>query len=125
MREPLRCVFVTHGMHLGGAEKLLLDLLASLDPSRYRTVVFNSGRGLDLRSAYEGACARLVSCPQRVAFDVSLVPRLARLVREEDAQVVISSLFYAQVLAGASSSMFSAPLVSWHHAVPSKDEWNN
>lgn len=125
MPEPLRCVFVTHGMNLGGAEKLLLDLLTLLDPSRYRTVVFNSGRGQDLRSAYDGACARVVSCPHRVAFDVSLIPRLARLVKEEHAHVVISNLFYAQVLAGASSPLFSAPLISWHHAVPSRDERNS
>jgi glycosyltransferase involved in cell wall biosynthesis len=112
-------------MNLGGAEKLLLDLLKWLDPARYRTVVFNSGRGQDLRSAYEGAFSRVVSCPQRVAFDVSLVPRLVRLVREEDAQVVISNLFYAQVVAGASASLFSAPLISWHHAAPSFDKRND
>jgi glycosyltransferase involved in cell wall biosynthesis len=47
------------------------------------------------------------------------------VVREENAHVVISNLFYAQVLAGASSSLFSAPVISWNHAVPSRDERNN
>lgn len=124
MHEPFRCIFVTHGMELGGAEKLLLDVLTSLDPAQYRTVVFNSGRGQDLRAAYDNACARVVSYPHRVAFDVSLVPRLAHLVKEENAQVVISNLFYAHVLAGVSSSLFSAPLIAWHHAAPSSDERN-
>lgn len=123
--KPLRCVFVTHGLSIGGAEKVLLSLLQSLDPSRYRAVVFSTGEGQELRGEYENACARLILRPKRCAFDVRLIPSLARIVNEEHAHIVISNLFYADIIAGMAKPFMSAPLISWQHAAPSTDMKNN
>lgn len=118
-------VFVTHGLSVGGAEKLLLSLIRSLQSSPCRTVVFSTGRARDLQDEYEQSCDRLVICPHRWAFDISLIPRLARVVNAEHADVVISNLFYADIVAGTARQFTSSPLISWQHAAPSTDPKNN
>ena len=123
--QPLCCVFVTHGFSVGGAEKVLLSLLESLDPSEFRTVVFSTGEGEELRQEYTSACARLVSSPRGCAFDFSLIPLLARTVFQEHADVVVSNLFYADIIAGMTEPLVRVPLISWQHAVPGTDRKNN
>jgi len=119
--QPLRIIFAVDGFCLGGAERMLLDLVRRLDPHRYRRVVFSTGAEGPLMPAFETAADRIVSLPKQRKFDIRLVPELARLIREEDAHLVVSVLFYADVISGLASRLSPVPIVSWQHVLPSHD----
>jgi glycosyltransferase involved in cell wall biosynthesis len=104
---------------------VLLSLLQSLDPAEFRAVVFSTGEGQELRGEFEAACARLILRTKKFSFDFSLIPSLARVIREERPNVVVSNLFYADIIAGLAKAVISAPLISWQHAAPSTDTKNN
>jgi glycosyltransferase involved in cell wall biosynthesis len=122
---PLRVLFVTDGFEVGGAQHALLNLLESMSADRYRRILFNTGAEAQLTAAYRSACERLVSRPKDRPFDFSLIPALATVAREEKPHIIVSVLFYADVIAGMASLFNRTPLVSWRHVLPHGDLKNN
>jgi glycosyltransferase involved in cell wall biosynthesis len=120
-----RVLFVTDGFEVGGAQNALLDLLRRMSPERYRRTVFSTGAEGLLTAAYRSACERLVSKPKRRPFDFALVRSLAAFEREERPHLIVSVLFYADVIAGTANLANRIPLVSWQHALPRRDLKNN
>jgi glycosyltransferase involved in cell wall biosynthesis len=122
---PFRILFVADGFEVGGAQRALLDLLGHMSGGRYRRVLFSTGVEGPLSDAYAAASERIVSRPKRRAFDFALIPALADLVREERPRLIVSVLFYADVMAGLANLMNRIPIVSWQHVLPSRDVKNN
>jgi glycosyltransferase involved in cell wall biosynthesis len=121
----MRILFVADGFEVGGAQRALLDLLRHMGGSRYRRAVFSTGTEGPLTADYRAATERIVSIPKRRAFDFGLVPALAALVREERPALIVSVLFYADVMAGLANLTNRIPIVSWQHVLPSRDFKNN
>jgi glycosyltransferase involved in cell wall biosynthesis len=123
--RPFRILFVTDGFEVGGAQRALLDLLGRMDPERYRRVLFSTGTEGPLTAAYRSVCERLVSKPKRHPFDFALIPAVAALTREEKPHLIVSVLFYADVIAGMAGLANRIPIVSWRHVLPQGDVKNN
>jgi glycosyltransferase involved in cell wall biosynthesis len=123
--EPMRILFVTDGFEVGGAQRALLDLLRHMGGRRYRRSIFSTGVEGPLTGDYRAAAERIVSMRKRRAFDFGLIPALSALVREEKPEVIVSVLFYADVMAGLANLMNRIPIVSWQHVLPSRDVKNN
>jgi glycosyltransferase involved in cell wall biosynthesis len=122
---PCRILFVTDGFEVGGAQRALLDLLTHMGGARYRRILFSTGVEGPLTAAYHAAAERVVSIPKRRPFDFALIPALADLVRRERPQLIVSVLFYADVMAGMANLVNRIPIVSWQHVLPSRDVKNN
>lgn len=121
----MRILFVADGFEVGGAQRALLDLLRHMGGARFRRVVFSTGAEGPLTEDYRAAAERIVSIPKRRPFDFGLVPVLSRLVREERPALIVSVLFYADVMAGLANLTNRIPIVSWQHVLPSRDFKNN
>lgn len=121
----LRLLAVVDGFNMGGAERALLGLLERLGREGNHLAVFSTGHEGPLVGAFTAAAHRVVSSPKRWAFDVALVGKLVRMVREEQPDVVLSQLFYADVIAGLAQRQTGVPTVSWQHIPPSGDRRNN
>jgi glycosyltransferase involved in cell wall biosynthesis len=122
---PFRVLFVTDGFEVGGAQRALLDLLGRMDPGHYRRVLFSTGSEGPLTAAYRSASERLVSMPKKRPFDFALIPALAALTREERPHLIVSVLFYADVITGMANLADRIPIVSWQHVLPHGDVKNN
>jgi glycosyltransferase involved in cell wall biosynthesis len=85
---PARVAFVTTALGIGGAERLLVELITRLDRSRFApTLVCLKDRSV----LGEGLADRGVPVVDRVSrgrLDVSVMHRLATIFREADTQVV-------------------------------------
>lgn len=100
-RKKIRVLQLIEGFNLGGAEKKLLELVRSMDPMRFKTVVCSLGLGDRLRSEFDklrrfGVEVTVIKRAGRM--DLSLLLRLLRLIRERRIDVIMTTLFYADVM---------------------------
>src|SRR3990172_7443417 len=99
--DPTRKINVlklVEGFNLGGAEKKLWELMDHLDRRRFRTVVCSLGLGEEIKKYFEKLGVKIVLLPRRHQFDISLIWRLWKLIREEKIDIVMTTLFYADFL---------------------------
>jgi len=92
---------LVEGFSGGGAEKKLLELAKGVDPMRFRTVVCSLGLGDEL----QGEFAKLrqfgievIRIPRKLKIDPVLMYRLVRLIKEHKIDIIMTTLFYADVL---------------------------
>jgi len=99
---------------MGGAERVLVDLVRNLDRRRWRSVVVVpwSGWLLD-RLTEEGIEA--VELRERGSFDIACLARIAAVARRVDADIVHSHLFGSAVRAGILSRLCRIPAVGTIH----------
>jgi glycosyltransferase involved in cell wall biosynthesis len=124
-RPPLNILFVIDGTAAGGAEQSLLSLIRSLDRLKFRPVLFNTGFEGPLTHAFMESTDRFYSFPKKRRFDLDLVRRLTEVAQMETAELIVSVLFYADVIAGLAANFVSVPVLAWQHALPSIDPKNN
>ena len=110
----LTVVQVVNGFGIGGGEKKLLELIRRLDRSRFRNVVVSVGQSGPLEDEFREAAEGTYILPKKRALDLSLPKKLAEVARSERADLMMTTLFYADVV-GAASTYFYKPkgLVSW------------
>lgn len=92
----------------GGAERAALDLLRSLDPSQFHiTLALFSGEGRFLPQIPSNI--PVVDLQGRQSYDVRLIWRLARLIREQQPPVVFSVLRYANLITLLACRLAGSP----------------
>lgn len=123
--SPLKVVFVIDGTAGCGAERSLLSLVRALDRSQFRPVLFNVGAEGPLTDAFRQSVDCFYSFPKKRRFDTVLVRRLIKVVKTENADLIVSVLFYADIIAGLAAHCVSVPVLTWQHAIPSADTKNN
>ncbi len=119
MAEPVTVLYVDHASGLGGAEHSLLALLTALDGSRYRPVLAAppgsvadeaSSAGIDVRRLPLPRLQRHPASPLRLWRGVRSV---ARVAREENADILHGNVLRATVYAAPAARWLGRPLV-WH-----------
>ena len=110
-RSKILCVLPS--MNGGGAERVMLLLLAGLDPSKYQPVlVLFEKKGAYLEEI--PADIQVHCLEKKTKLDVLRLPfRLARLIRQERPSVVLSFLWYANLINVLSSCvrLHSVPII--------------
>lgn len=117
---------VNHSAYGGGAEQGMVDIASCLDPEEYRVLAVLPERG-DLAERLEGTGAEVITVPlkrlKKTANPFTLagylytfgrvVPRLARIFREREIDIVHANSNTAQLYAGPAAKVAGKPCV-WH-----------
>ncbi len=107
--RPLRVMFVITSMHVGGAETLLCNLIRRMDRQRFAPELCCLKERGELGDQL--ACEILVHHDLlRRKYDLSILPRLARLMRKRRTDVVVT--------VGAGDKMFWGRLAARTAGVP-------
>lgn len=98
----------------GGAERVISNLAASLDPKRFRTILclFRPG-WIQERSESRGVCTYVI--PTQGMTDWRWALRFKRLLREEQVDLIHSHEFDANVQGTAIAALSGIPLVATVH----------
>jgi len=115
--SPRRLAFVITELEPGGAERCLVELATRLDRSRFSPVVYSLGpapaegkQTLVARlSAAQIPTRFLGFCRMRAYF--AAVRRLAELLREQQAEIVQTFLFHANVVGAQAAKAAGVPHV--------------
>lgn len=109
---------LVNGFGIGGAEKALLELVKRLDRNKYRTVVCGVGHGGPLEQEFTKYADRVIVFPKNFSFDITLVWKVAKLMRQERIDIVQSTLFYADIVGVFAARFAKVPVViSWQTAL--------
>ena len=92
-------VQVISNFEYGGAQRQVVELANALDPARYDVHVCSLSPYVPLAAELRDADQRLHVIRKLFKFDLSVVARLARLLRKLDANIVHSYLFDADIAA--------------------------
>lgn len=108
-------LFVVEGFADGGAEGKLCELVGLLDRGRFRPIVCSLGLGEARRGEFERLGVDIHLIPKRARFvDWKLLRRLAALIRDEEVDIVQTTLFYADVAgAWAAARAGVRNVISW------------
>ncbi len=123
--EGMRLLFVIDGFNIGGAERITLALLPRLKREGVFLSVFSTGAEGGLTGAFREVCDVVDSHPKERKFDIRLIPLLRKAVAKARPDLIVSILFYADVVTGLAEGRGRIPLVSWQHVPPAQDMWNN
>jgi len=109
--RPLKLLMVTVGLGVGGTEGQISEIAARLDPRRF-TVCVCALKGEDIlaRELRERGI-RVVTLGGQARFDVRVIWRLARLIREVRPDVIHAFLFWANVAGRVLGKMLGVPIL--------------
>ncbi len=103
----------------------LLELVQHLNKDKYNITICSVGQGGPLQTEFERLGLKVVVFPKRYSFDVSLVFKVARLMRTEQIDLVQTTLFYADVIGAYAAWQANVPImVSWE-AVTHPYQWRH
>ncbi len=110
------------GLNFGGAETKLFELIAHMDRSRFRTVVCSLGMGDRIKDKFTALDVKFVNFQRRRRIDPKIIWEVAKLIRQEKIDVVMTTLFYADVVGALARRLSPARAVfSWETI--SAPEW--
>lgn len=110
-------LFVVNGLAIGGGELKVLDLVRGLlkwYSHEFNPVVCSVGQGGPLFERFTDIGIEPAVYEKRCAFDVSLIRKTARLMKERETDIVQTTLFYADVIGAAAARLAGVgPVISW------------
>ena len=126
MKDKRRILFVVPSLARSGAESQVLDLVETLDDSAWRKYLVTFEPGLDQASRLERREVDFRPLRRWGAIDLRLALKVARLIDDEDIQVVHATLSIAVLVAwmGRMLSRRQPPLVAAIHTTLSRDRKN-
>ena len=117
-KSPINILQLIEGFGMGGAEKKVWELISHMDRSRFRTVVCSFGLNEGIREHFTSLGVKVIVLNRWHQFDLSLLYRLWRVIREERIDIVMSTLFYADMI-GAMVGKFAGAkgVFSWERGL--------
>lgn len=122
MRRTLRVLQVIWSLDLGGAERIVIDLVNGLTRPQFEPVVcclYGKGR---CAADVERRGTRVLALEKRRTFEPSLIVRLARIMRRERIDVVHTHMFNANLWGRLGAVMAGVPVIASEHGM---DEWRH
>ncbi len=120
--RKIKVLQLIEGLNLGGAETKLMELVAHMDRDRFETVVCSLGMGDRIREEFEKVNVEFITMPRQRRIDPALIFKVAKLIRQKQIDIVMTTLFYADVL-GALAGKFSRPKAVFSWETISAPEW--
>ena len=115
-----RILHIIGSLPPNGAERVLLDLVRHLDPTRFDPVVCCLQAGGALLKEFEAAGIRVIVLRKRSRWDVSIVGQLRRVIAQERPALVHTHLFTADAWGRAAALLAGIPAICTAH---SSDPW--
>jgi len=114
MSGRAKLLFVVNGFGVGGGELKLLELAARLDGKKYELAVVSVGQGGPLQESFQRLGIPVQVLAKKHRFDLSLPVRLAGVMRRQRTALVMSTLFYADVMTALATFLYRPrAVVSW------------
>ncbi len=114
MTKKINILQLVYGFGVGGGELKLLELLRYLNRDKYNITVVSVGLGGPLEEKFRelGFPTFIISKSSR--FDLTLPFKLAKIMRETQTDLMMSTLFFADII-GAAATLLYKPraFVSW------------
>ena len=108
---------LVEGFSLGGAEKKLKELVKFMDRKKFNTVVCSLGLGDTIKGEFEklqDLGIEVMEIPRKVRVDFGLLYKITKLIKEKNIDVVMTTLFYADVIGPLAGKLGKAKAVfSW------------
>ena len=105
---------LVNGFAIGGGEMKVLELVQRLNKDRYNITVCSVGQGGPLESEFRKAVDRVEIFSKKMSFDFSLVQKVAQLMKQQQIQILQTTLFYADVIGAYAAYLAKVPVViSW------------
>ncbi len=95
--RPIRVLLVISNLEYGGAQRQVVELSNNLDRQRFDVHVCSLSDYVPLGAEIRDASIRLHVIQKRHKFDVTVIPRLARLLKSLEVDIVHSYLFDAEI----------------------------
>ncbi|MCH8216547.1 MAG: glycosyltransferase [Planctomycetes bacterium] len=110
-RKPICVVLVIDDLEYGGAQRQVLELANNMDPTRFDVHVCTLSDYVPLGKQLTDADRRLHVIVKKNKLDISVVPRLAQLLKSLEADIVHSYLFSADIAARLAGRLAGTTLV--------------
>jgi len=94
----IKVLQLVEGFNFGGAETKLLELVQHIDAQKFETVVVSLGLGNEIEDRFQQLDCRVFTFQRRHRFDFDLMKRLKKFIQDENIDIVMTTLFYADVL---------------------------
>ena len=105
---------LVNGFGVGGGEIGLLQLIKLLNKDKYHQVICAVGQGGPLQKDFEATGFRVEVFNKKFSFDFTLISKVANLMREENIDIVMTTLFYADVIGAFAARRAGVPIdISW------------
>ncbi|NOY76242.1 MAG: glycosyltransferase, partial [Calditrichaeota bacterium] len=117
-KKTLTILFLVNGFGVGGAEKALLELVKRIDREQFRVLVASVGQGGVLEPEFRSASEACFVFAKKFSFDFSLIPKVADLLKTYRVDILLTTLFYADVIGTFAAQMVGTPVkMSWQTAL--------
>ncbi len=105
---------LVNGFAIGGGEMKVLELVKRLDKSRYNITVCSVGQGGPLEAEFRKTVERVEIYDKKFSFDFSLIAKVAILMKEQEIEILQTTLFYADIIGAYAAYLAKVPVVvSW------------
>jgi glycosyltransferase involved in cell wall biosynthesis len=121
-KKPDKLVFVISSLGGGGAERVLVDLISSLDRRKYNVLLVVFEEVTDLQK-HLPPYIKVIYLNKRSRWDFfKLIIKLGKILNEFTPTIVISSLYHTNIVTGLASFLQKrkSVLILWEHNYPPK-----
>ena len=122
VEKKINVLQIVEGFGRGGAELKLLELVKYMDRTKFNTTFCSLGLDEGLDDEFENIGVNSVTMKRKRRIDLGLLFKVVRLIREEKIDVVMTTLFYADVL-GAIAGKLSGVKAIFSWETISSPEW--
>ncbi|MFQ5822508.1 MAG: glycosyltransferase [bacterium] len=114
MAKKITLLQVVNGLAAGGGELKLLELLKNLGPQKYNIVIASVGQGGVLEQDFRQLGYPLFIFNKKHRFDVTLIWQLVKLIKRYKVDIVMTTLFYADVIGAIAAWLARVnAVISW------------
>ncbi len=97
--ERIKVLQIVEGFNFGGAETKLLELVKRMDLERFETTVIGLGLGDEIADLFFALDCRVMVFQRQRTVDFGLLRRIRHFIATEGIEIVMSTLFYADMMA--------------------------
>ena len=119
-------MFVINGLGIGGAERNLVEFLKNYDSDKYNPIVCSVGQGGAFKKDLDALGIPVFVFPKKHKFDISQVFKASKLMKANKVAVVVTILFYADIIGSLAATLARVPVcICWSAGTVGKDSKND
>ena len=112
MKRQINVLYLINALlYLGGAERVVANTVALVDRRRYRPTVCTLLPRGSLEAEIEKYGVRVVSLGARSKLDLTIIPKLFRLLKQEKIDILHSFLFHANIVGRIVGRLAGVPIM--------------
>ena len=116
-KRKINLLHIVNGFAIGGGELKLLELVKNLVEKRadkYNVTVCSVGQGGMLQPEFEKLGIKVFVIEKKHKFDISQVFKVRRIIKQEQIDLVQTTLFYADVIGALAAKLTGVDaVISW------------